>query len=81
MLFLKEFLQEDQGETIEDKIIGQSRWSTAHRRIFKFEGKFYETCYSHGSTECQDESPYEYEPDQIECKEVFPVEKTIIVYK
>lgn len=29
----------------------------------------------------QDEHPFEYEPDEIEIKEVFPEEKTIIVFK
>jgi len=49
--------------------------------VFETEGKFYETFYSVGATESQEERAYEYEPDDIECKEVFPVEKTIIVYE
>jgi hypothetical protein len=49
--------------------------------IFKFEDKLYKTSYSTGATEYQDEDPYEYEDDVIECPEVFPVEKTIIVYE
>jgi hypothetical protein len=85
MLFKKEFLQEiednDDVEIVEDEITDTTRWSILNRRVFKFEGKFYETFYQHGATECQDESPYEYDEDQIECKEVFPVEKTVIVYE
>jgi len=81
MLFSKEFLQEDGGITIIDEITDQSRWSTFHRRVFIHDGKYYLTHYSCGSTESQDESPYEHEDDEIECEEVFPIEKTIIVYE
>ena len=81
MIFKKEFLREFEGEEIENKIIDTTRWSIVKRRIFKHEGKFYETIYSFGATECQDESPYEYDKDEIECPEVVPVEKTIIVYE
>ena len=44
-----------------------------NRMVFKFEGKFYSS----------DESPYEYadDEDEIECPEVVPVEKTVIVYE
>lgn len=85
MKFTKEFLQEieddDSVEIIENEITDTTRWSIINRMIFKFEGKFYETIYSHGATEYQDESPYEYEGDEIECREVFPVVKTITVYE
>lgn len=81
MKFSKEFLQDEGGETISDKIVGKSRWSVRNRRVFKWEGKYYETAYSYGATEGQDESPYEYEPAEIECKEVFPKEITITVYE
>ena len=87
MKFKKEFLQDivfgDHDETVEvisDKIDGTSRWSTLHTLIFKFEGKYYESDYSTGSTEYQDESPYEYDGDEIECCEVIPVEKVVTVY-
>ena len=52
-----------------DEITDTSRWSIHHRIIFKHEGKFYETYYSEGATEMQDESPWEYE-DEVECDEV-----------
>ena len=81
MFFSKEFLQDDGGETIEDKITGKSRWSMHCRRVFKHEGKFYVTTYSVGLTEHQDEQPYEHEPDEIDCPEVFPVNKTVVVYE
>lgn len=87
MEFSKEFLQgilwgdTENVEVMQDEISGQRRWSTDHEMVFKFDGKYYETYYSRGSTECQDEVPYEYDEDMIECPEVFPVEKTIIVYE
>lgn len=64
------------GPTVFHEITGNGRWSIHHRRVFEFEGKFYETRYSVGATESQDESPYEYAPDEIECNEVFPVQRT-----
>jgi len=79
--FSKEFLQEEEGKTISDVIIDQQRWVTVKRRVFEYEGHFYETIYEYGSTEIQDQAPYEYDPDEIECKEVFPVEKVVVVYE
>lgn len=81
MIFKKEFLSEFEGKTMKEEIIDNSRWSIIKLRIFEFEGKFYETIYSVGATEQQDESPYEYDEDEIECPEVKPVEKTITVYE
>lgn len=85
MLFKKEFLQEldyeNEKSVIEETIIGTSRWLIHYRRVFKYNDKFYETHFSRGATEMQDHSPYEYENAEIECKEVFPVEKTVIVYE
>lgn len=81
MFFSKEFLQDEDGETIEDKITGKSRWSIHYRRVFRHEGKFYATNYSMGATESQDERPYECDSDEIDCPEVFPVTKTVVVYE
>lgn len=87
MKFDKEILQElvygdfDGYKVIEHKMIDHSRWSLIYKMIFQFEDKFYRTTYQCGATEQQDESPYEYEDDMIECTEVIPVEKTIIVYE
>jgi hypothetical protein len=41
---------------------------------------FYKSSYSQGSTECQDESPYEYDNDEIECKEMTRIEKVVYDY-
>lgn len=63
----------------EDRVIDTRRWSTDHEIVFKDnDGKFYQTCYSIGSTEIQDEKPWEYE-DQVKCVEV--VRKPVTVMK
>ncbi|MCE7700109.1 MAG: hypothetical protein K8E24_015215 [Methanobacterium paludis] len=66
---------------IEDKILDHGRWSIYHELIFELDGKLYKTSYSEGATECQDESPFELDHDGVDCVEVKPVEKTIIVYE
>lgn len=87
MKFSKRILADLDWQTPEDftiiytKITGNSRWSISYERVFSYKDKFYETHYSVGATEMQDEGPYEYDPDEVECKEVFPKEKTITVYE
>ena len=54
---------------IYDEITDNSRWSIYHTCVFENNGKFYTTGYSVGATECQDESPWDYE-DEVECTEV-----------
>jgi len=49
--------------------------------IFEYKDKFYMTSYSEGSTECQDERPFEYDEDEINCIEVIPVQELVTVYK
>lgn len=66
---------------ISDEIYDKRRWSITYQLIFKFKDKFYKTYYSVGATEQQDEGPWQYEGDQIDCWEVKPVEKTVIVYE
>lgn len=87
MKFSKEDLQDlargdhrDEFEVIKDEIVDTSRWSNIYEMIFKYDDRFYQTSYSVGATECQDERPYEYESDEIECDEVIPVEVTKIEY-
>ena len=63
------------------KNINTVGWSVHHEMVFKYEGMFYRTHYSVGATETQDESPYEYDEDMIECTIVHPVEKTVTVYE
>lgn len=83
MKFTKEFLRESlYGDTtVQDTITDHSRWSVGHERIFKHEGKLYRTWYSVGATENQDESPYEYADNEIECPEVIAVTRTVTVYE
>ena len=81
MKFSKEFLQDEGGETVSNKIIGRNRWSLRYERVFSHEGHYYLTRYNSGATESQDERPYEHEDDEIECVEVFPAEKTVTVYE
>jgi hypothetical protein len=83
MLFKKEFLLNDTDEVLDvisDEISDTDRWSEYHTMIFKYNDRFYRSNYSLGLTESQYESPYEYEPDEIECEEVFPTEVMITQY-
>lgn len=68
---------------IKSEMVDTTRWSTIHNMVIQDvdTGKYYHTSYSQGATEMQDESPYEYDGEEIEVKEVFPVEKTITVYE
>ena len=89
MKFKKQYLTEELDlpyEAIRDKIEEQNRWSTLHEIVFKDkDNKYYETGYSVGSTEQQDERPWE-DQEYVECVEVelkeitikewVPVEKT-----
>lgn len=79
--FTKQFLRDDGGTTMYDRIVDHSRWSVIHEQVFEFEGHYYLTSYSVGATESQDESPYEYEKDEIPCTEVCPHERMTTVYE
>lgn len=66
---------------IKNEIVNHTRWSVIHEIVIQrvSDGKYFKDSYSEGATEMQDESPYEY--DDPEFKEVFPIEKTIIIYE
>lgn len=87
MKFQKEWLlsvldgDDSSAKVVRDRIIDHRRWSVIHEMVFEHNGKFYKSDYSTGATECQDEHPYQYDDNEIECPEVKPVEKTIIVYE
>lgn len=68
-------------KVVENEMFDTSRWSIHYKLVFEHEGKFYETSYSRGATESQDEQPFEYDDDDIECNEVALVEKVIKVYE
>ena len=69
-------------ERIQDTITGNGRWSIHHHLVFhnQEDNNYYETQYSVGATEYQDEQPFEYEDDYVECDQVFPEKVTITVY-
>lgn len=62
-------------ELVKDEIYDTDRWSIMNMRIYKEVNseKFYRTFYSVGTTELQDESPYEYECDPVDFEEVIQV--------
>ena len=89
--FSKEFLleeilwgsgsQDENPHLVEDTITGHGRWSIYHRIVFQdSDGLFYTTEYSEGATEQQDESPWEYDGDDIECTQVVRAEKTVLIW-
>lgn len=87
--FKKEFLQAllyddlgpDEDVTIvSDELIDTGRWSLHYDLVFKVGNQYFSVGYSRGATESQDESPFEYESDDIVCDEVFPVEVKRIEY-
>lgn len=64
---------------LQDNVIDQTRWSTIHELVFRLpdmpDGLAYRTTYSKGSTEIQDEAPWEHGP--AECVLVRKVTKVI----
>lgn len=73
-------LWHDEGRVIKDEIYDTSRWSVHHELIFELDGGTYQTTYSVGATECQDERPWEYDGDLIEVTPVHQIEKTVKVW-
>ena len=71
---------EDFAQTIYNKVTDIGRWSTYYEQVFKIGDRFFKTHYSKGSTETQEESPYEYEGEWIEVVEVVPKEVTVTKY-
>jgi hypothetical protein len=83
MTFTKEEMLDildDGSDVVLNESVDKTRWSIIHRLIFKKDGKLYETHYSVGATESQDESPWEYDKT-VDCTEVEPYEKTITEYR
>jgi hypothetical protein len=72
MIFSKQFLIDKNMERdyVHSEMVNRSRWSIIYEAVFAHEGKFYKTSYRMGATELQYESPYEYDSDEIECREV-----------
>ena len=74
--YLKNELELPYANTIVDNVIDVTRWSIVHEIVFADNGKFWQTTYSEGATEYQDERPWEYE-DEVECVEVELKEVTV----
>lgn len=66
---------------IKNEIVDTSRWSVNYDLIVQriSDGKFFNDGYSKGATESQDEMSWEFTTPDF--TEVFPVEKTIVVYE
>lgn len=87
MLFDKRELREmvynnsERLEKVEEWVTSTSRWSIHYDVVFKDleTNKHYLSYYSVGATEYQDEEPYEFESDEVKCKEV--VLKEVVVSK
>ena len=84
---LRELLLNDEHEingmlakVVENTLSSTTRWSHIYEMVFSYDGKFYMTDYSTGATEQQDEQPFEYSDEKIECIEVVPVEVKTIKY-
>lgn len=54
--------------------VDERRWVKVVRQVLQHveSGKFYETFFERGLTECQETSPYEWSKDEIELDEVLP---------
>ena len=65
---------------IENKLVGHSRWSLVLSLILEKDDKYYTVEYSTGSTELQDEIPFEYDEDEIELAEVTPQQILTTIY-
>ncbi len=70
----------DEFAVLSNELIDTTRWSTVHELVFEYGGKTYRTSYTRGATECQDEQPFEYEPDEVECAEVRATTVEVVKY-
>jgi hypothetical protein len=70
----------DDLKLIQDEIVDNSRWSIIHSMVFEHSGVLYQTDYSVGATEQQNESAFEYDDDEIDCVVVKGVETVVIEY-
>jgi hypothetical protein len=68
-------------ELVTSEIVDNTRWSIVYEDVYQrlSDKKFFKTTYTKGATEMQDERPYEYGGALF--YEVFPVEKTVLVYE
>lgn len=73
-----------EAKVVSDVIFDKSRWSLHHELIFRLPGMpddlAYRTTYSEGSTESQDESPWEYDDAVCVLVRAVPVTKMAWMY-
>ncbi len=70
---------DDPERVVRDRITGNGRWSIHHELIFRHADKLYRATYRVGSTEIQDERPWD-EMDQVEAKEVREIQVSATEY-
>lgn len=85
--FDREFLRDviwdgaDGAKKLKDEMVSKDRWTVTHKLIFSHEDKCWLVYYRVGATEYQDEGPFDYDGENIECTEVEPFEKTVVRYR
>ena len=67
------------GSVISKQFIDQGRWLIHYTLIFSYGGRFYRSAYSQGSTENQEEWPWEHKDDVV-CTEVETKPVTVTHY-
>lgn len=65
---------------VKNELVDNTRWNLVYDLVVEKDGRFFRTSYTTGATEMQDNSPFDY-TKTVEFEEVFPVEKTIVVYE
>ncbi len=71
----------DDFDIVLDEVTGLGRWTVNHQIVIrrKSDNKYFRDFYSIGSTESQDERPWQYDAPNFE--EVFSREKKVTVYE
>lgn len=85
---LRDLVWEDGSDNLfiaSDRISGKSRWAIIHDLVFGDRSTatthYYRIDYRVGATENQDETPFEYAGEELECQEVWPHETISIEYR
>lgn len=76
----------DEYSLVTDEHVNITRWSEIRRMVFSYKNaygvtKHYSTEYTVGLTENQDERPFQYDEQWVECDEVKQVEKIITLWE
>lgn len=58
-----------------------SRWSITYKLVFQVDDKYWLSFYRVGATEYQDERPWQFEGDMVDCCRVYPHVVQTTVYK